>query len=104
MPEKINRQALLKTVSCPPAEPMQKLTPVHLRCGLKMSHLPLGVDFCIGSAGPDYGSFFVGDLFQAILKDFLDGDSVGLNLPSVIAVPVIFDDDFKLPCQNQFLG
>ena len=54
----------------------------------------LGVDTGVGPSRTHHRGVFPGDFLQAVLDNFLDGESVGLHLPAVITGSLIFDEEF----------
>ncbi len=69
-----------------------------------MRHLPFCVDSCIGTARCKYCDFFLGYFLQGFLENFLDGDSIRLNLPAMISSAIIFDYNFEFLLHAEYIS
>lgn len=65
--------------------------------GLEVRHLAEGVDPGVGSARADQSGAGPCEILQSLLKASLNSWAIGLDLPSVIGLTRVFDDEPDLP-------
>ena len=62
------------------------------RCGGKVSDLAAGMDASVGAARGDDGSFLFEGKCERLFDESLDGEAIGLDLPTTIASAVVGDE------------
>jgi hypothetical protein len=77
---------------------------IHPVAGLEMGHLPQGVNPGVGAARGNDVYLFPKGFFQKALQDGLNGESIGLDLPSAVATTDILEDQFDLSHQKPRLA
>ena len=71
--------------------------------GMKIRNLAEGVHPRVRAAGTDDADLLAGHPADAFLDDLLDGEAVGLMLPSAIGAAVILDDQLDIShCRIRF--
>ena len=62
---------------------------------IEVSDLAEGVDAGVGASGTAETDRFFGDFLEGFFNEFLDGDAIGLNLPTGEGSAVISDSEFE---------
>lgn len=58
-------------------------------------HLPEGMDARVGPGGADHRYLFLEEPEEGLLEDFLNGEAVRLNLPSLVVRPLVLEGQLE---------